>query len=137
MRVVTGLALLAAMAAGAADAAATRYECAFDVGNRRDGNWVPSVLVVTHTDGAPTALVYDPIIRDTLGRPVEARLADTSPVRTAFSWTLDLRDGRNRPVTMNYTFIHYTNGTPAKVTVVPAGFDNRFSGNGTCTLTRG
>jgi hypothetical protein len=137
MRHVIGLALLALVLAGAAEAKSTRYQCDFAVGNRRDGNWVPPVLVVNHDDGAPTALIYDPIIQNTFGKPIEGQLGDTSKVRTSFTWSLSMRDSENTPVTMNYTFIYYNNGRPAKVTVVPAGFDNRFSSEGTCVLKRG
>ena len=133
--VLAGFAL--AMLAGAAEAKATRYQCEFDVGNRRDGNWVPPVLVVNHEDGAPTALIYDPIIKETFGKPIEGRLGDTSKVRTSFTWSLQLRDSRKTPVRMDYTFIYYNNGQPAKVRAVPAGFDNNFSGEGTCEVKRG
>lgn len=131
---VCGVLLLTAVAA---QAKSTRYQCEFEVGNRRDGNWVPAVLVVNHEDGAATALVYDPIIKETFGKPIEGQLGETSKVRTAFTWSLDLRDRKKTPVTMNYTFIYYNNGQPAKVTAVPAGFDNRFSGEGTCIVKRG
>lgn len=129
--------LLALLGAGSVKADTTRYQCDFAVGKRRDGNWVPAVLVVSHEDGASSALIYDPIIRATLGKPIEGRLGDTSKVRTSFTWSLSLRDREKTPVTMNYTFIYYNNGRPAKVKVVPAGFDSRFSGEGTCVLKRG
>lgn len=129
--------LVALFAAGAAEAATTRYQCDFAVGNRRDGNWVPAVLVVNHVEGADTALVYDPIIKETHGKPIEGRLGETSRVRTSFTWSLNLRDRERTPVTMTYTFIYYNNGLPAKITVVPSGFDNRFSGEGTCVVKRG
>lgn len=136
MRDIIRLAMVTLSLAGSAEAATTRYQCDFAVGNRRDGNWVPAVLVVNHEDGAPTALIYDPIIKAAVGKPIEGRLSDTSRVRTAFTWSLDLRDSRKTPVTMTYTFIHYNNGQPAKMTVVPSGFDNRFSSEGTCVLKR-
>lgn len=127
----------AMLVAGTAEAASTRYQCDFAVGNRRDGNWVPAVLVVNHEEGADTALVYDPIIKHVHGKPIEGRLGETSRVRTSFTWSLSLRDSEKTPVTMNYTFIHYNNGQRARVTVVPAGFDNRFSSEGTCVVKRG
>lgn len=137
MRYALRAAVAFLLMAGAVEAATTRYQCDFAVGNRRDGNWVPAVLVVNHEDGAQTALIYDPIIKEAVGKPIEGRLGETTAVRTAFTWSLDLRDIRKTPVTMTYTFIYYTNGRPARMTVVPSGFDNRFSSEGTCVVKRG
>lgn len=133
---VAALAVMLAVG-GTAEAKSTRYQCDFDVGHRRDGNWVPSVLVINHEDGADTALIYDPLIKAIHGKPIEGRVGETTGVRTTYVWSLAMRDARKTPVTMTYTFTYYNNGQRAKMRVVPSGFDNAFSGEGTCVVKRG
>jgi hypothetical protein len=131
-------ALLLVLGAGAAaQAAGVRYDCTFDTGNARDGNWVPSVLVLQHDTGSGKVTVFDPVIKHFNGKPIEGRLSTETNARSEFAWDLNVRTARGADSRMGYTFVYYKDGRPAKIRVDPRGYDNRFSGEGTCTLSRG
>lgn len=129
-------AMIAAMSAGGADAAATRYECSFDVGKARDGNWVPGVLVIQHEAGKPTAVVFDPVIQHYIGKPIDGTLGEDTKGLTRFGWTLRAKSVTRQDVEMVYRFVHYKRGNSAKVTVAAKGYDNEFSADGRCKLTK-
>lgn len=131
------VALLAAVALPVyAKTTATRYECEFKPGTARDGNWVPSVLVIQHEDGADMALVFDPIIKFFHGKPIDAKVGETTKARREFSWKYRAKAGQSQDFTMSYSFVYYTSGK-AKITARPGGFDNSWSGDGTCKVTKG
>ena len=136
--VAAGLGLLTALGATAtAQAASIRYNCSFDTGNARDGNWVPAVLVLQHDTTSGKVTVFDPVIKHFTGVPINGQMTTETKARTEFSWDLNVRTQNGADSRMAYTFVYYKDGRPAKVRAEPRGFDNRFSGEGTCKLSRG
>jgi hypothetical protein len=134
----TGLAVLAVLgSAPTAQAEGVRYDCKFDTGNARDGNWVPQVLVLQHDTTSGKVTVFDPVIKSFTGKPIEGQLNTETKARTEFSWDLNVRTKSGADSRMGYTFVYYKDGRPAKVRAEPRGYDNRFSGEGTCKLSKG
>lgn len=131
-----GLGLMA-VSGPAVQAAGVRYDCRFDTGNARDGNWVPEILVLQHDTGSGKVTVFDPVIKHFTGKPIEGRLSAETKARSEFSWVLDVRTVGGASSRMAYTFVYYKDGRPAKIVAAPGGYDNRFSGEGTCKLSRG
>lgn len=137
-KVAAGLAFLAVLGATpAAQAAGLRYDCKFDVGNARDGNWVPEVFVLQHDTASGRVTVFDPVIKHFTGKPIEGQLNAETKGRSEFSWDLNVRTKTGEDSRMGYTFVYYKDGRPAKIRAEPRGYDNRFSGEGTCKLSRG
>ena len=133
---VTGLLAVLGFAV-AAQAAAVRYDCRFDTGHARDGNWVPAVLVLQHDTASGTVTVFDPVIKHFIGVPIQGHLSAETRARTEFSWDIKVSPPGNANVRIDYTFVYYKDGRPAKLRAEPRGFDNRFSGEGTCKLSAG
>jgi hypothetical protein len=132
-------ALFFAFSTAVAHAEVTTYDCRFTTGSVRDLNWIPSVLMLRHDRATDKIVVFDPIIKHFVGTPVSARLVDETARRITFGWSVDIRrlPGAAGAADMTYRLSYYRSGRPARMTAVPSGFDNDFSGDGTCTLRKG
>lgn len=130
---------LSIVAPVAAQAAVTIYDCKFATGTARDGNWIPTVLVLRHDTTTGKIVVFDPIIKHFIGTPIDARLAEETAQRTMFSWVVDARNTprENQAARMLYRLNYYRNGRPARMVASPSGYDNEWTGDGTCTLRKG
>jgi hypothetical protein len=118
-------------------AAETLYDCRFKIGSARDGNAVPEVLVIQHETGSSTALIFDPIIKHFIGKPIAGKFSTETKARVQFDWEVRVNNSAGQDFQMFYTFVYYKDGRPAKVVAVPGGYDNRFSGEGTCKVGKG
>lgn len=127
--------IAAVLAAMPAAAAVTRYECNFPENGRLGGGWVPTVVVVQDDDRTGKIMVFDPLIKNFVGVPIEARRGDETVARVTFVWTLETRV-KQQAAKMTYRLTHYRNGRPATVKVLPGGYDNSFSGDGTCKVSK-
>lgn len=123
----------------AAQAAVTIYDCRFSTGTARDGNWIPAVLLLRHDTATGKIVVFDPIIKLFVGTPIEARMTEETPRRVTFSWVVDARNlpREHQAARMNYRLNYYRNGQPARMSATPSGYDNDWTGEGTCTLRKG
>ena len=132
-----GLAILAVLAAAqTASAKITKYECRFEQSKARGGGWIPEILIVTDDDRTGEILAYDPIIKHFAGKPIAARRSAETKVRVTFVWELETRVKDQSP-RMTYTMSYFRNGQPAKMRAQPGGYDNTWSGEGTCKLSKG
>lgn len=131
--------VLALLAAPAAAADTLRYDCKFATGTKRDGNWIPSVLILHHDRGTGRVIVFDPVIKHFVGSPIEARLESENAARRSFAWSFDTRagGGRNQTARMGYRMTWYADGRPVRMRAVPSGYDNDFDSEGACKLTPG
>ncbi|MGQ0567889.1 MAG: hypothetical protein ACT4OK_22870 [Gemmobacter sp.] len=114
----------------------TKYECRFDQSRARGGGWVPEILIVTDNDASGEVLAFDPVIKHFVGKPIPARRSSESKARVTYVWDLETRVANQAP-RMTYTFSYFRNGQPAKMRVQPGGYDNTWSGEGTCTVAVG
>ncbi|MFN3970541.1 MAG: hypothetical protein ACK4GO_08705 [Gemmobacter sp.] len=128
---------VAAMGPVAARAAFVQYDCRFVVGGQRDGYWVPSQMVLRHDTASGSVTVFDPIIKHFAGNPIPARLSEETRARSTYVWSVNTRTSANQSATMDYSFSYFRNGRPATVRAIPRGYDNEFSGDGTCTVKQG
>lgn len=114
----------------------TQYECRFTQEPARGGGWIPEMLVLTDDDKTGETMVYDPIIKHFVGVPIKAKLEARTKSRSTFSWEVKI-EVRGQHSRMAYTFSHLSNGKPARMTARPGGYDNSFSGEGTCKVSKG
>lgn len=119
--------------AGAALAATTRYECKFD----ESASWIPSQLVLTDDEATGKIIALDPIIQTYIGTPVEAELKKRTNARATYTWEVRTVSATGQNTRMRYTFTYYSNGLPATMSARPGSYDNVFSGDGTCKVTKG
>ncbi|QYK43366.1 MAG: hypothetical protein KF887_09865 [Paracoccaceae bacterium] len=123
----------------AAAATVTQYQCKFATGTARDGNWIPTQLVLNHNAATGEIIVFDPVIKHFVGAPIAATLSGQTAARSTYTWTVDARRGlsERQQARMVYTFSYYSNGRPARMTAAPSGYDNQWTGEGTCQAKRG
>ncbi len=110
------------------------YECDFPAKDRRGGGWVSPKVFVVYNAAAGTAQVLDGVIQHFVGKPIAGEMTDETSRRISFVWNVKAKDPQNQPAPMRYTLTYYKDGQPAKMLVEPGGYDNRFSGSGTCKL---
>lgn len=125
--------LAASFSSGAATAKTTQYECTFD---GRDNGWIPRQLVLTDNEATGKILVNDPIINTYVGTPIEAALNKRTKARVTYSWTIRTKSKSGQYADMRYTFSYFSNGLPAKIAARPGGYDNSFTGDGSCKVTQ-
>jgi hypothetical protein len=131
--------VMAAFAPGIAQAASTIYDCKFATGTARDGNWIPTVLVLRHDTATGKVVVFDPIIKHFIGNPIDARLSEETSQRRTFTWVVDARNtpSERQSARMAYWLNYYVNGRPARMIAKPSGYDNEWTGDGTCVARQG
>ena len=86
-------------------------------------------------------MVFDPLIKHFVGKPINGRLADQTRARTSFAWEIDtsVKGGAAgaQSAKMRYKLSYFNNGQPARVYATPSGYNNEFSAEGSCTLKKG
>lgn len=131
------VALLAVMGAlTPAVAATTQYECKFTQELARGGGWVPEILILTEDDATGEILAFDPVIQEFVGTPIKAKLSGRTKNLVTYRWEVKYKN-KGQAGRMIYSFSYYSNGNPAKIKVQPGGFDNSWSGDGTCKVSQG
>lgn len=132
-----GLAALTILgAAGMASAKITQYECKFEQGQSRGGGWISEILIITDDDRTGEILAYDPVIKNFVGKPIPARRSAETKARVTFVWDVDIRV-KGQSSRMTYTMSYFRNGQPAKMRAQPGGYDNTWTGEGTCKVSAG
>jgi hypothetical protein len=130
-----GVALVVmAMMTGIAAAKVTRLECGFPQERARGGGWVPEFVVVEDDTSKPAAKVFDPLIRHFIGTPIDSTRGAETRARITYSWKFTAQNKGQAPV-MYYSLTYFKDGRPATLTAQPGGYDNKWSGEGTCKLS--
>jgi hypothetical protein len=130
----TGFGLFAMLGATQmALAKVTQYECKFEQSRARGGGWIPEILVITDDDKSGEIIAYDPIIKHFVGKPIPARRSAETKARVTYVWDLETRV-KEQASKMTYTISYFRNGQPAKMRAQPGGYDNVWSGEGTCKV---
>ncbi|WP_374392155.1 hypothetical protein [Tabrizicola sp.] len=121
---------------GPAAAKITQYECKFPYEEARGGGWIPEILILTDDDVKGEITVFDPVIKHFVGNPIPAKLSGRTKARSTYTWELSYRN-RGQGGRMIYTFSYFNNGQPAKMKGEPGGYDNSWTGEGTCKVSKG
>jgi hypothetical protein len=112
----------------------TEYECRFAQERGRGGGWIPEILVLTENSATGEVVVFDPVIKHFIGEPITATMTSSSDNRRTFTWEFVIQH-RGQSPRMIYDLTYFSNGRPAKMTLLPGGYDNSWSGDGTCKVT--
>jgi hypothetical protein len=129
-----GSVLLAIVGAGAAAARVTRYECTFAQERAAGGGWIPEIVVVMDDSEAENPTVFDPVIRHFMGNPIAAQRGEETKARVTFNWRFTAPN-KGQAAVMDYRLTYYKDGKPAKMLAQPGGYDNKYTGQGTCKVT--
>lgn len=111
-----------------------QYQCSFPYERAAGGGWIPEVVVLRDDDMADTVVVFDPIIEEFVGAPVSAKRGDRSNARITYTWDVRVKAPGQSALKMRYRLTIYLNGRPATITASPSGYDNQFTGRGTCKV---
>lgn len=114
----------------------TQYECEFVYEQARGGGWIPELLILTDDDEKGEIIVYDPVIKHFVGNPIEARLSGRTKARSTYTWEFSYRN-RGQGGRMIYTFSYFNDGHHATMRGSPGGYDNSWTGEGTCKVSKG
>ena len=120
------------LASVAAQAESVLYDCSFEQMGSRGGGWIPERLYVLHDRDAGSVEVVDPVIKHFVGAPIKGEVSRETAQRIGFFWTLKVKDPANQQYPMFYRFTYYKDGRPAQMSAQPGGYDNSWSGSGTC-----
>ncbi len=124
------LALVAVLSAQSAMAADV-YQCSVKKNGR--GNWIPEFILISHDTKNNSVVVIDPVIDHFHGGPIKGRLDIDNKVRTTFRWKVRAKDKSSQHGTLGYAATYQKASGKVTVSMFPAGYDNSFSGKGTCT----
>jgi len=119
-----------------ASAKITQYECKFLQEAGRGGGWIPEMLILTDDDVKGEIMVFDPVIKHFVGNPIKAKLLARTNVRSTYKWEVKIEAGGDQP-RMAYTLSYRSNGQPATMSARPGGYDNSFTADGTCKVSKG
>lgn len=119
-------------------AQATVYVCELAETGANDGGWIPPETVVEFDPNSDKAMVFDGLIKEIYGKPIEAKISVNNNKRYTFSWNV-----RNVPITTtehkqmlvkNMVYrLTVTKGTlQATETMKPIRFTNTFRAKGKC-----
>ena len=119
-------------------AQATVYECKLAASGASDAGWIPPETIVEFDPNTSKAKVYDGLIDEIYGKPIEAKIAVNNNKRYTFTWNV-----RNVPITTtesrqmlvkNMVYrLTVTKGTLlATETMKPIRFTNTFRAKGKC-----
>lgn len=117
-----------------ASAKITQYECKFDQNRARGGGWITELVYVIEDDTTGEILAYDGVIHTFVGNPIPARLASETKARKTFAWEVEV-DHKGQSPTIFYTLSYFSNGQSAKMRAQPGGYDNKWTEEGTCTVS--
>ncbi|OYU39285.1 MAG: hypothetical protein CFE33_12845 [Pseudorhodobacter sp. PARRP1] len=127
------IAIALALAANAASAKPVVYDCKPEAG--RSDSVIQPEYVISYDRASGEVLVNDPIIMDTVGKPIAGKLQSESDVRTVFDWQLKSLKGPTNTTSWKYRARVFADGR-LSLTVVPVGYDNEFSSEGRCTRSK-
>ena len=114
----------------------TQYECKFPYEVARGGGWIPEILLLTDDDVTGEITVFDPVIKHFIGTPIQGKLDARTKARSTYKWEVRT-EVRGRYARMAYTFSYRSNGQAANISARPGGYDNSFSADGTCKVSKG
>lgn len=120
-------------------AQALRCDGRLATGTRRGGNWLPAVPVLHHAPSRGRVVVFGPVIRLFVGKPIDGRRDRETGARRSLSRRFDARvpGDERRSAAMFCRLNRQADGRRARIGATPSGFDNARESAGTCTLSPG
>lgn len=103
-----------------------------------DTGWIPEGIIVTRQESGRIE-VFDPILQQYVGHPIEAKVIADSRSERVYAWALAKVRNRSGQKTERLDFRLIVTKADATVvmTVEAQGYDNRIMGYGFCSQPRG
>lgn len=123
-----------AVALFATMANASNYECNFPQ-KAANGGWIPEFVLVYPIDGTREAVVFDPIIEEFVGDPIEAKVSADNSTRVTYIWDFKAQN-KNQYARMNYRLTIQKASRKASITGQAIGFEGPYSAEGKCVVIK-
>ncbi len=99
--------------------------------------WVPDFIMLTRQTSGPHAgriEVFDPILKNLLGRPIEAKVTADQRDSRSYGWALAgvKNQSGQRTERLDYRLTVSRSSGRATLTAVALGYDNTMTGTGIC-----
>ncbi|KPN62033.1 hypothetical protein K3X41_04950 [Aliiroseovarius crassostreae] len=121
-------------------AIADTYKCEVKPDTGHEDWLIPSVTFIEHDKATGEVVVFDGLIKEIYGQPIEARISTDNAKRTTYSWNVSgLKVGTTEGGTammqnIVYKFTIVKANLQARTSVKPLGFLNTFRGKGKCSI---
>lgn len=112
------------------------YECRIKDLAVNNG-WLPDVVVAKVAPDRATATVSDPIILNYVGSPTTAKVGTDNDKRITLVWRLKAKSTSNDYATLEYRLTIIKGDLRAVMSLLPLGYDDRPSAEGSCKKLKG
>lgn len=104
--------------------------------------WVPEFIILTRQTAGPNLgriEVFDPILKNLLGRPIQARITAEDGKSRSYGWALAgvRNQSGQRTERLDYRLTVSRRDGAAQVTATALGYDNTMTGTGVCGVPGG
>lgn len=121
-------------------AQAETYLCDIKPTTGHESWLIPPKTLIEHDKSTGEVLVYDGLIDEIYGQPLEAKIETDNAKRTTYKWNVrglkvkTTEGGTAMMQNMVYKFTIVKAGLAARTSMKPLGFSNTFRGKGKCAL---
>ncbi|MEX0369979.1 MAG: hypothetical protein AB3N09_05055 [Tateyamaria sp.] len=134
------LAIVAVLAAGtglstAAHAESSVYDC--QTASMENRGFIRERIVFSVDPATSTGAVADDLVITRYGKPIEADVKVLGNGNYRVKWDVKNLKDRANSFNLSYTLTYRPAEQKFSVRAIVKGFDNRPSGSGTCTVTKG
>lgn len=116
---------------GLAHSAEQAYECTFRQ-IPANGGWLAENVIFSYAPEKTSIVVYDGIIHEYVGHPIDAKISNDTTNRLTMSWTVKASSASNQKTTMIYRLTMAKADMKAMLTAIPQGYEGTYSAQGTC-----
>ncbi|PTX45587.1 hypothetical protein IQ03_04495 [Gemmobacter caeni] len=131
--IAAAVALISGFAGGAHAADPVTVYCT--TGKQTKGSPIPPDMIIQMVPGTGVAVVADGLTQKVTGGSVSAKVTQDDDRQATFKWEVrgaKGRNARNASLAFTGTLIKATN--EIRLSVIPRGFDNRFTSRGQCEV---
>ncbi len=114
-------------------ASATQLHCKVKP-SASQGGWISPEFVFQFDAAANEATVIDGLIDYYFKKPIEAKLTHKDGVKETLSWNVQTGDHTGQLTKLIFRASYFYKDDSFTVSAIPGGYDNSFSGRGTCEL---
>lgn len=115
---------------------AETYKCSFEE-KRKNGGWIPEIVVLDIDAKNKLATVYDPLIAHFIGKPIRAKIATDNAARTTFTWRVKATtDSLNQFANMDYRLTVQKADRSSTISGQAIGYDGPYTARGNCELAK-
>lgn len=110
------------------------YNCKFGV-SRFD--WLSEQVIFGVADENKKVTVYDAIIHQEYGEPIDAEVYRDDEKRFSIRWLVVTPDAHGRTSKLSFKLTYFKQNKKATMRMIIPGAENRYSSRGKCSIAKG